>query len=189
MSAAICGSLKATVTAVGWPCATSSAKLGPESAPMGSRRPAGSRVAERTSVMRQKVRSSRPLVALTTNWPGRRCVRMRSSVGRRNSEGTTETTMSAAVTASQSPVTVEVRRERKSGKELRVFAGVRDLLRELRSCAPKAQPGDRRGGGARARWRFPRRRIRARQCGSCGCFRSQAGFRSVKQAADVRDGA
>ena len=67
-----CGSLKATVTAVGWPCATSRAKLGPESAPMESRSPAGSRVAERTCVMRRKVWSSRPLVALTTNWPVRR---------------------------------------------------------------------------------------------------------------------
>ena len=39
MSEETCGSLKAMVTAVGWPCATSAAKLGPESAPMESRRP------------------------------------------------------------------------------------------------------------------------------------------------------
>ena len=40
------------------------------------------------------------------NWPLRRRLRSRKNVGRRNSDGTTETTISASVTHPQSPVTV-----------------------------------------------------------------------------------
>ena len=57
-----------------------------------------------TWVMRRKVWLSTPLVALTTIWPRCRWGRIRASVGRRNSEGTTETTISASATAALSAV-------------------------------------------------------------------------------------
>ncbi len=65
----------------------------------------------------------------------------------------TETTNSAAVTAARVAGDGDVRREGKAGKELRVFAGVDDLLRELGTVRPErdlvaaaAVEGERDGG-------------------------------------------
>ena len=89
---------------MGWPSATSCAKLGPDSAPTGIVSPAV--FSAITCVMRRSVPFSTPLVALTTIWPARMCGIRRDSVERRNSEGITETMMSAGATAALSPVTV-----------------------------------------------------------------------------------
>ena len=58
-------------------------------------------------------------------------------MGRRNSEGMTETTISASATAAQSPVTEMARGDRKPGQELRVFSRVENLLCEFRAVRPE----------------------------------------------------
>ena len=116
-------SSKATVMAVGWPAATSCAKLGPLSEPTGSVSSTSASEAVMTCDMRRNealsVLAARPLVALRRMWRACMWLRRRPMTGRRNSLGMTETRMSAYAMAASSPVTAIESGRRMPGRYLR----------------------------------------------------------------------
>ncbi len=107
---------------------------------------------------------------------------------RRNSEGTTETTISASATAALSPVTVMAGGDGKAGEEELVFAGVVDLLGELGAVRPEsdlmaAATVEREGEGS-----SPCAGTQdddAAHAVFLTWIASEAGFRAGEQAADV----
>ena len=97
----------------------------------------------------------------------------------------TETRCRRAVMAARVAGDGDVGGEGKAGKELRVFAGVDDLLGELGAVRPEgdlvaaaAVERERDGGSPGAGTRTAMRLMRA-------FLRSEAGFRAGEQAADV----
>ncbi len=147
MSAAICGSAKARVTAVGWPCATSAAKLGPESAPMGRESgvsgvgepgPGASAEtlrdhlghAQETPVLQALGGADQQLAGTQVRADAQQGGAQK--LGR--NDGDHDLGRRDGVVAGGDG---EIGGQRKSGKELRIFAGAGDLPRQLVGVGPE----------------------------------------------------